>query len=91
MSLLLGEAMLIAVIGGILGTGFAVLAVKAVVPTLPTEIPSIVRSQIRVDTSVLAVGLVLTLLSGLLFGLVPSLRSSRVNRASSMTGSRSLE
>lgn len=87
-SLLLSEAMLIAVIGGILGTGFAVLAVKAVVPTLPTEIPSIVRAQIRVDTSVLVVGLALTLLSGLLFGLIPSLRSSRVNLASSMTGSR---
>jgi putative ABC transport system permease protein len=87
-SLLLGEAMLIAVIGGILGTALAVLAVKAVVPSLPTEIPAIVRGQIRVDTTVLLTGLGLTLLSGLLFGLVPSVRSSRINLAASMGGSR---
>jgi predicted permease len=87
-SLLLGEAMLIAILGGVLGTGLAILAVKAVVPSLPTEIPSIVRAQIRVDTTVLVAGFGLALVAGLLFGLVPSLRSSRVNLASSMSGSR---
>ncbi|MGQ0702729.1 MAG: ABC transporter permease [Gemmatimonadales bacterium] len=87
--LLLGEAMLIAVAGGALGTGLAFAAVRAILPALPAEIPLIVRSQIGVDSTVLLMGLALALLAGLVFGLLPAVRFSRVNLASSMGGGRS--
>ncbi len=88
--LMLGEAMLIAVTGGILGTILAFVAVQAIVPVLPAEIPSIVRGQIRVDSTVLLVGLALALLTGLVSGLLPSWRSSRVDLAASIGTARSV-
>lgn len=79
--LLLSEALLIALLGGALGAGLAYLTVGALVPLLPTEIPAILRAQVGVDVTVLAFGIGLALLVGLGFGLVPALRSSRVNLA----------
>ena len=79
--LLLTEALLISVVGGALGAGLAYLAVGALVPLLPTEIPAILRSHVRVDATVLLFGIGLALLVGLGFGLVPALRSTRVNLA----------
>jgi putative ABC transport system permease protein len=90
--LLLAEALAIAAVGGVLGAGLAWLAVRTIVPLLPTEIPAILRSQIRVDGMVLLFGIGLTLLTGVVFGLVPAWRSSRVNLAGAMkSGSRTTD
>jgi putative ABC transport system permease protein len=87
--LLLAEALLIALLGGALGAGLAYLAVGALVPLLPTEIPALLRSHVRVDATVLLFGVWLALLVGLGFGLVPALRSTRVNLAATFkSGSR---
>ena len=90
--LLLGEALLIAGLGGALGAGLAYLAVGALVPLLPTEIPALLRSQVRVDATVLLFGIGLAVLVGLGFGLLPALRSSRVHLADSFkSGTRTTE
>ena len=75
--LLLAEALAIAAVGGVLGAGLAWLAVRTIVPLLPTEIPAILRNQIRVDGIVLLFGIGLALVTGVVFGLVPALRSTR--------------
>jgi predicted permease len=80
-SLLLAESVLIAVAGGALGAGLAYATVQALVPLLPAEIPAVLRGQIRVDLMALAFGLGLALLAGAAFGLVPALRSSRIDLA----------
>jgi len=82
--LLLAEALAIAALGGVLGAALAYGAVRTIIPLLPTEIPALLRSQIRVDGSVLLFGIGLALLTGLLFGLVPALRSTRVDLAGSL-------
>ena len=82
--LLLAEALAIAAVGGVLGAGLAYLAVRTIVPLLPTEIPELLRSQIKVDSAVLLFGVVLALMTGLVFGLVPALRSTRVNLAGAL-------
>jgi len=90
--LLLAEALAIAAVGGVLGAGLAWLAVRTIVPLLPTEIPAILRNQIRVDGMVLLFGIGLALLTGVVFGLVPAWRSSRVNLAGAMkSGSRTTD
>jgi predicted permease len=81
--LLLAEAAVIALTGGAIGAGLAYGAVRAIVPLLPTEIPAILRAQIGVDATVLGFGIGLALLTGLLFGLLPALRSTRINLAES--------
>ena len=88
--LLLGEALVIAAAGGAIGAAVAVFAVKAIVPLLPTEIPAILRAQIGVDGRVLGFGIGLALVTGLLFGLVPAFRNTRVALAGALkSGGRS--
>jgi predicted permease len=82
--LLLAEALAIAAAGGVLGAALAYVAVKALVPLLPTEIPVLLRSQIEVDGAVLLFGVVLALVTGLIFGLLPALRSTRVSLAGAL-------
>jgi predicted permease len=91
-ALLLAETLLLAGAGGILGAALAWGAVQALVPLLPSEIPAVLRSQIRVDGTALAFGIGLALVAGVLFGLVPALRSSRVDLAGSFrAGNRSTD
>ena len=79
--MMLGEALALAAIGGLLGAGIASLAVRGIVPLLPAEIPAILRSRIGVDAGVLAFGVGLALLTGVVFGLVPALRSTPFTQA----------
>ena len=89
--LILAEALVIAGAGGAIGAGLAFFAVKAIVPLLPTAIPAILRQHIRVDGAVLFAGIGLALLTGLVFGIVPALRSSRVNLAGALkSGNRTI-
>ena len=88
--LFLTEALLIAGIGGAIGAGLAFVAVKSIVPLLPTDIPALLRAQVAVDGQVLGFGIGLALVTGLLFGLVPALRSTQVSLAGSLkSGGRS--
>ncbi len=89
--LLLIEALLVAAVGGLLGVGLAYLAVGALVPLLPTDVPTVLLSRIRVDGAMLGFGLLTALAAGALFGYLPALRSARMNLAGAVkSGSRSV-
>lgn len=72
---LLGEAVLLAVAGGVLGVGLAYAGVAAFLRFAPTSIPRM--STVTVDGRVLAVAALVSLGAGLAAGLVPALRFTR--------------
>ena len=71
---LLTESVTLALGGGALGAALGVLAVQALGASGGAQLPR--AGQIRIDGLVLGFTLAVTLLSGLLFGLVPVLRAS---------------
>ena len=73
--LLMTEATLLAVAGGVVGVAFAYGGVAAFLRYAPGSIPR--TEVIAVDGRVLAVALLVSLGSGLAAGLLPALRSSR--------------
>ena len=74
---LLTESMTLALAGGVLGAGLGVVAVRALAAAGGAELPR--DDAIRVDGLVLAFTLGLSVLSGLLFGMVPVLRAASGN------------
>src|SRR5262249_5935208 len=77
---LLVESVLLATIGGTLGLSIALYTTKFLLGCLPTsETPHVITGAI--DYQVLAFAFLLSLGSGLLFGLVPALRSTRPDLA----------
>jgi putative ABC transport system permease protein len=73
---LLTESVLLALAGGVLGLGIAYWSVR----TLVAIVPNIPRAeQLGIDGSVLAFTLGLSVFTGLLFGVVPALQTSRTN------------
>ncbi len=78
---LLAESLVFALLGGIVGIGFAYAGVSALVALIPVQLPF--WMTITIDRWVLAFSLLLTVASGVIFGLVPALQASRVdvNRA----------
>src|SRR5688500_7613535 len=74
---LLTESMTLALAGGLLGVGLGVVAVGALAAAGGAELPR--ADAIRVDGVVLAFTLGLSVLSGLLFGMVPVLRAASGN------------
>jgi putative ABC transport system permease protein len=74
---LLVEVALIAGIGGTLGVLLAVAGVRALVSLDPTAVPHLAGPS--VDAAVLAFAAAITLVTGLLVGLGPALRQSRID------------
>jgi predicted permease len=74
---LLSESILLAGLGGALGLLLAVWGTKAVLGTLPGALPR--ASEVSLDSRVLFFTLALSLFAGIIFGLAPALKSSRVN------------
>ena len=79
---LLTESLVIALAGAALGTLFAFGGVRALVAFLPADFPR--ASAIRLDSTVFAFTLVVAVLTGLLFGLVPALTASRIDLQNSL-------
>jgi putative ABC transport system permease protein len=79
---LITECMVLAVSGGLLGLAFALLAVPAVVHHLPADLPR--ASEIAVDWRVLTFTSLLSILTGIVFGLVPLHQSRRVSANDSL-------
>jgi putative ABC transport system permease protein len=73
---LLTESVILALAGGLLGLGIAFWSVKSLVAIVP-NIPR--ANELGIDGSVLAFTLGLSVFTGLLFGVVPALQSSRAN------------
>lgn len=74
---MLAESLLIAVLGGGLGMAVAGGGVRALVALLPAGFPR--ADTIHVNASVFAFTLLVTLATGLLFGLAPALQATRAD------------
>ena len=75
---LITESLVVAAIGGVVGITFGVLAVRAFGAWSENDLPRI--REVGVDWRVLAFALVLSVASGVLFGLAPALRMARNRR-----------
>lgn len=78
-SQLLVESMAIATIGGLLGVVLAAPAMRLVIPFLPGGIPAALVDRISLSGGVLLFGVALSLVTGLVFGLLPAFRISQLN------------
>ena len=74
---LLTESLLLAVLGGAIGLVIAHFAIKLILYVSPTAIPR--SREISLDWKVLAFTLGVSLLTGILFGLVPALQAGEVD------------
>lgn len=80
--LLFAEALLLALAGGGLGILFSYVAIDAFRLVLPPTMPRI--SDIRVDGAALTFAVVASIVTALLFGVLPALFASRINVATSV-------
>jgi predicted permease len=74
---LLTESVLLAALGGLLGFVIAFIAVRALRVFGPANIPRL--QEISLDWRVIAFTSFVTLLTGIVFGLAPALRASRID------------
>ena len=72
---LLTETLMLSLIGGLAGISTATLALGPMLRFLPHGIPRL--SEVRMDWVVLLFALLISVLTGLLFGLAPALQSTR--------------
>jgi putative ABC transport system permease protein len=78
---LLTESVLLSAMGGACGLALGIVGVRALLAINPGNIPRIGEkgSAVTLDATVLGMSLLLSLLTGVLFGLVPALQASRVD------------
>jgi putative ABC transport system permease protein len=74
---LLTESVLLATLGGLLGLALAAWGTAALVDMAPVFLPGL--AQVSLDGRILALTALVTLGTGILFGLVPALRASRTD------------
>ncbi len=74
---LLSESILLAGLGGALGLLLAFWGTKAALGTLPGALPR--ANEVSLDSRVLLFTMALSLFAGIVFGLAPALKTSRVN------------
>jgi putative ABC transport system permease protein len=73
---LLTESVMLSVLGGVLGVLFAIAATRIIVILIPPDyVPN--ESRITINGYVLLFSVAVSILTGILFGLAPALRSSR--------------
>ncbi len=82
---LLAESLLLSLLGGVLGIVLAWSSLNAIRHMTFVDLPR--SGDIRIDATVLAFGIALALLTGVAFGLVPSLAASRPDLAVVLRGS----
>jgi putative ABC transport system permease protein len=73
----LTESLLLAAAGGALGIAVAATTLRTLVSVAPAELPRL--SDTRLDLTVLAFAAVVSIASGLVFGLAPALRFARLD------------
>jgi putative ABC transport system permease protein len=76
---LLTESLLLSLMGGALGLLFAMWGIDALLAAMPDDVPRLLVAGIGLNTPVLIFTLVVSVLTGLLFGLAPALQSSKSN------------
>jgi putative ABC transport system permease protein len=86
---LLTESVMLSLIGGAVGLGLAVWGVDALLALSPADLPRI--DEVTIDVRVLAFTFGVAALTGVLFGLVPAIKASRIDLTQSLKeGSRSV-
>jgi len=90
---LLTESLLLSLAGGVLGLGLGYVGVRALLAINPSDIPRVGEqgTAVALDWRVLVFTLVAAILTGILFGLVPALSTSRSDISSTLreSGARS--
>jgi len=83
---LLTESVMLSLAGGVLGVAAGYAGIRAILSLSPGNIPRIGAdgSNVSLDWRVLAFTLALSILTGILFGLVPALQSSRADLSSTL-------
>ena len=76
------ESLTLAVAGGALGVLFAYWLADLLVVVAPTDIPRV--ENVRIDAAVLLFSIAATLLTAVLFGLVPALNATRMNLSAAL-------
>jgi putative ABC transport system permease protein len=76
---LLAETLVLALAGGVIGAGLSLLAVRFLVGRIPQSLPR--AAEASLDLRVLSFTLLIALAAGLLAGLLPALRASKVDLA----------
>jgi predicted permease len=85
---LLTESVLLSVAGGVLGVLFAIGAVQVIVALMPEfYVPN--ESRVTVNLPVLAFSLGVSVLTGIIAGIVPAVQASRTDSAQVLSASRS--
>ena len=79
---MLTESLLLALIGGIVGLTTGVITLKAVLRLVPANLPRL--GEVNIDWRVLGFALLISLATGLLFGLAPAIHSSKAGLANTM-------
>ena len=79
---LLTESVVLALMGALLGLGLAAIGLRVLMTVDPTSLPPL--APVRLDWSVVAFTLVLGVITTIVFGLVPALRTLRVNLVDSL-------
>jgi putative ABC transport system permease protein len=82
----LTESLLLSVIGGVVGLVLAFEALQGLIAWLPADLPRV--SEIHVEGHVLAFGLALSVLSGVIFGLAPAWHGTESRLAEALEGAR---
>jgi putative ABC transport system permease protein len=79
---LLTESVVLALMGALLGLGLAAVGLRVLMTVDPTSLPPL--APVRLDWPVVAFTLVLGVITTIVFGLVPALRTLRVNLVDSL-------
>jgi putative ABC transport system permease protein len=79
---MLTESLLLAFIGGIAGLTTAVITLKAVLRFVPANLPRL--GEVNIDWRVLGFALLISVATGLLFGLAPAIHSSKAGLGGTM-------
>jgi putative ABC transport system permease protein len=79
---LLTESVVLALMGALLGLGLAAIGLRVLMTVDPTSLPPL--APVRLDWPVVAFTLVLGMITTIVFGLVPALRTLRVNLVDSL-------
>jgi predicted permease len=82
----LTESVLLSVIGGVVGLVLAYETLQGLIAWLPADLPRV--SEIHVDATVLAFGLALSVVSGVIFGLAPAWHGMESRLAEALEGAR---
>jgi putative ABC transport system permease protein len=70
------ESVLLAMLGGVLGAGLGLWGISGLIRLLPVDIPRLVGA--RLDSTVLLFAVLVSMITGIVFGLAPAAQASRL-------------